>query len=72
MSAWTMETTDGFTQPELDTINSARAIMMKGVSDADIEKSINDALNNAWHEGMTAPALCRAAYDLLLGPHGRT
>ncbi len=73
MSAWTMETTEGFTQPQLDTINSARAIMMKGVRDADIEKSINDALNNAWYEGMTAPELCHAAYGLLfLGPNGHT
>lgn len=55
---WTMENTEGFTQPELDTINTCLDRVMEMADTADLEpSSINDAINNAWRAGITSDEL---------------
>ncbi len=61
---WTTENTEGFTQTELDTINAVRATMLQGFTGD--PKSIDDAINNAWHTGISYERLARKAYDHLL------
>lgn len=59
---WTTENTIGFSQAQLDIINSAIRLM-----DTDgIDKSnVNDAINNAWNEQDTAEALAADAAKFL-------
>ena len=49
---WTMTNTEGFTQAQLDTINEARAAILKE-SFADTSH-VDDALTNEWVEDISA------------------
>lgn len=61
---WTMENTEGYTQAELDMINDVSqriAAEFAGpdgdsLNDFDVE-NINDAIHNAWIDGITAAEL---------------
>lgn len=59
MSNWTMETTDGFTQTELDILTQAQVILENANPGVD-SKSISDRLNNVWNPGMTVTDLVTA------------
>lgn len=46
---WTMDSTSGFTQSELDGINQLHAkLMAEADGDEQFSKSLDDAINNAW------------------------
>jgi hypothetical protein len=62
---WTMENTEGFTQPELDMINDVRSTLLDGFTGE--AYSIDDAINNAWFEGIDRDRLARAAMNRLIG-----
>lgn len=49
---WTMTNTEGFTQAQLDTINEARAAILK--ESCAFANHIDDALNNEWVEDISA------------------
>lgn len=53
---WTMDNTEGYTQEQLDTINAVleRITAISGEEESD---AFSDAINNAWHEGMTEKEL---------------
>lgn len=59
---WTMDNTTGFSQAQLDIINSAIQMMDTGGID---ESAVNDAINNAWNEQETAEELAADAAKLL-------
>jgi len=52
---WTMDNTDGFTQPELDDINAVLEFAMRR-TELD-PHNLNDIINNLWHHGMTRDEL---------------
>lgn len=60
---WTMTNTEGFTQEHLDTINEARAAILKESctdaphTDEAFAKHIDDALTNEWVEDISADDL---------------
>jgi hypothetical protein len=53
---FTSENTEGFTAQELETLNSALAVLIARHPDAD-EANLSDALNNVWVPGLTAQEL---------------
>lgn len=56
---WTTENTEGFTQSELDTMNTVLERVfadVEGYDQASID-SINDAITNAWADGITEAQL---------------
>ena len=58
---WTMDTTEGFTQAQLDTINLViDRLMVAGDEDLEVY-SIDDAINNEWRDGVTEDELYAAA-----------
>jgi hypothetical protein len=65
MSNWTMEDTEDFTQSELDMINSVREILLAEFQ-GDPER-VDDALTNAWEDGISPDELAHEAMELLLG-----
>lgn len=62
---WTTENTEGFTQADLDEINAARERLAARYDGVD-EKNLDDLVNNAWNDGMTADEIV-AAVSALLG-----
>ncbi len=53
---FTMENTEGFTQPDLDLMNEAVSILM---ADGVDEKNAQDIVNNNWRYGNTVESLTR-------------
>jgi hypothetical protein len=56
---WTMENTEGFTQDEIDMINTVVERIWGETIEADESylSNINDAANNEWREGITETEL---------------
>jgi len=65
MSKWTMEDTEGFTQSELDMINSVRETLLTEFQ-GDPER-VDEAITNAWQDGISPDELAHEAMELLLG-----
>lgn len=61
---WTQDNTEGFTDAQLSTIN---AVLKRVFADADeIDTSnINDAINNAWYDGISEADLEAATRERL-------
>jgi hypothetical protein len=57
---WTMDNTEGFTQAELDTLNTALDRLARNFPDVE-PANINDALNNAWVDGISVDDLVAQA-----------
>ena len=61
---WTMDNTEGFTENDLDMINSVCERI--AADNADIEaSSIYDAINNAWVDGVSEAYLEATVRDRL-------
>ena len=56
MTMWAADNTEGFSQAELNMLN--RVLERVFYDNDELEpESLNDALNNAWHEGITEAEL---------------
>jgi len=67
MSQFTQDNTDGFTNEQLTVLNKVYAKLMSDADESDTDgyaqwgKSVSDAINNAWIDGMDARDLERSA-----------
>ncbi len=66
---WTEDNTEGFTQDELNAINSALVHLKADHPDLE-DYSLNDLVNNYWQSGMDSVSIYFCVHTALTLPEG--